>query len=148
MHVENDTVDVYIGKKVREPRWKEIVSFDVFFLFFFWVVQTVRWQKRNNLLLPFSMPKWYIIMKVFKRRFTFIQKTLFSAFMENNFCCLYIWFLAWHQSTTYCILSWCMFPCISRFAINYNNQNEFVISNSIFKYEIRLRWLPKISQCS
>ena len=35
MHVENDTVDVYIGKKVREPRWKEIVSFDVFFLFFF-----------------------------------------------------------------------------------------------------------------
>lgn len=70
------------------------------------------------------------------------RKHFLQLLWKIIFCCLYIWFLAWQQSTTYCILSWCMFPCISLFAINYSNQNEFVISNSTFKYEIRSRWLP------
>ena len=71
-------------RTVEVLKRKEIVCF---FMLFFpdceTVLQTMRWQKK--LAVGFLNEEWYIVITVFKHRFTFYAENIFFSFYGKSF---------------------------------------------------------------
>ena len=65
---------------------KEIVCFFYVFLFFSWLWDYYKpCDDKKKLTLAFLNEKWYIVVTVFKHRFTFYAESIFFSFYAKSF---------------------------------------------------------------
>ena len=138
-------------RTVEVLKRKEIVCF---FMFFFLIVRLCYkpCDDKKKLAVGFLNEKWYIVITVFKHRFTFYAENIFFSFYGKSFSGAFTnGFLPGISSPgTVFYHNTCFLVCHS-FLLTIAIRTSFFLSdwqllllpsNSIFKYEIHLRWLP------
>ena len=129
------------------------------FSFFFLIVRLCYkpCDDKKKLAVGFLNEKWYIVITVFKHRFTFYAENIFFSFYGKSFSGAFTNGFLFGNSLPGTVFyhNTCFLVCHSfLLAIAIRTRFFFirlaitiVPSNSIFKYEIHLRWLPN-NQCS
>ena len=140
-------------RTVEVLKRKEIVCFFMFFFFFPWLWDYYKpCDDKKKLALAFLNEKWYIVVTVFKHRFTFYAESIFVCFYAKSFSGAFTngFLFGISLPGTVFYHNTCFLVCHS-FLLAIAIRTSFFLSdwqllllpsNSIFKYEIHLRWLP------
>ena len=143
-----------MSRKVEVLKRKEIICFFMFFFFFFLIVRLCYkpCDDKKKLAVGFLNEKWYIVITVFKHRFTFYAEKIFFSFYGKSSSGAFTNGFLFGNSLPGTVFyhNTCFLVCHSfLLAIAIRTRFFFirlaitiVPSNSIFKYEIHLRWLP------
>ena len=151
VHVENDTNDVYIGKKSWGAKEKRNCLLFYAFLFFpdcETVLQTMRWQK--TLSLAFLNAKMIYCYDGLQTQIYLYAENIFFSFYAKSYllplqmgsCLASVCQVLYSNIIHVSLYVTLLFTIAIRTSLLSDWQLLLLPSNSIFKYEIRLRWSP------
>ena len=138
-------------RTVEVLKRKGIVCFFMFFFFFSWLWDYYKpCDDKKKLAVGFLNEKWYIVITVFKHRFTFYAENIFFSFYGKSFSGAFTNGFLFGNSLPGTVFyhNTCFLVCHS-FLLTIAIRTSFFLSdwqllllpsNSIFKYEIHLRW--------